>query len=91
MLRGIVDQQDQEDVLVAMILLFNEMLIEVGKDYPNVYHIDCRGAVPRNGWYNELHPESDHFEKIAHAFSLCIDDQHDKEKVYKVNDVANTK
>ena len=81
LLKGIEDQYIQESIIYAMIFEFNEMLIEVVKGFKdNIHHIDCRGLNDKDSWYNELHPESRIFEKIAKAYEMCIDgvidDQH---------------
>jgi hypothetical protein len=73
LLKGIKDPYIQEAIVYAMIYEFNEMLIKVTSNYNNVYHVDCRGLNTRNTWYNELHPESNIFRKIARAYEMCID------------------
>lgn len=90
LLAGITDENDQKDILFAMIYIFNEMLIEVGKNFENVFHIDCRNAVnPKKGWFDELHPESYEFKKIANVFARCINEEFDKQdgRVIKVQAV----
>jgi len=87
MIKGIVDQEDQEAILFAMIQEFNEMLIETGASFKNVYHIDCRGSVPIFGWYNELHPYSKYFKKIAKAYQKCIDGDV-KGRIIKVSELS---
>lgn len=72
-LKGISDQETQNAILYAMIFEFNEMMIEVASRYENVYHLDCRGLNDASSWYNELHPESRIFHKIADAYQKCID------------------
>ena len=68
-----------------MIHFFNEMLIEVGSKYENVYHIDSRGAVdPKKGWFDELHPKSKEFGKITRVFEKCIESTDIDKKIYKV-------
>jgi|GEM_PF-5706972 hypothetical protein len=61
----------------------NEMLIELGKEYDNVYHVDARGITAfyeksegkKQGtyWYDELHPMSKIFGIIADVYSDIID------------------
>lgn len=103
MLRGIVDPDEQRCIVRAMIHQFNEMMIGVVESkqpgsenyrFPNVFHIDCRGAVaPADGWYDELHPKSEYFEKIARAYQDCIDYDQDKKRgkppVYFADDERN--
>ena len=74
LIRGYRNEKEQKAIVFGMIELFNDMLIEVGKEYKNVYHIDCRGAVnEKRGWYNELHPHSKEFKKIAKVFEMCVE------------------
>jgi lysophospholipase L1-like esterase len=63
---GITDQYTQESIIMAMMFDFNEMLIELGKEFPNIYHVDVRGFTrflekhdnKKAGkyWFDELHP-----------------------------------
>ena len=70
-----------------MIDHFNEMLIEVGDNYENVYHVDARDFVDsKKGWYNELHPKSREFKKIAKVFEKCIETINPTEKVFNVKE-----
>ena len=53
--RGITKDQVQQNILYAMIYLFNEMMIEMGTLFntdgeARVFHIDSRGSVGRTGW-----------------------------------------
>lgn len=77
-LRGISDFDKQEDIMYSMIYLFNEMMIETGQffkeisGYDCVFHIDCRGAIGRDGWTDELHPLPENFRKVGKVFIDCI-------------------
>ena len=76
-MRGIVQGNQQRNMLYAMIYLFNEMMIHTGKlfnsIYPgSVYHIDARGTVDDQGWTDELHPKPKKFMQIAEQFIHCI-------------------
>ncbi len=85
LLRGYTKEQERSAIIYGMIEFFNEMMIEVGSEYENVFHIDSRGAVDtQNGWYNELHPKSHEFKKIASVFEKCIENDNRVKKVYKV-------
>jgi hypothetical protein len=87
LLRGYENQGEREAIVFGMIERFNEMLIDVGSRYDNVYHIDSRGTVKgRRNWYNELHPVSKEFKKIAKTYIKCIDSTDTSKKVYKVID-----
>lgn len=80
--KGISDTYEQMCIVSAMLYHFNEMLIRVGKHINEkvsdkkrkieVYHIDCRGAVKKDDWADELHPFSDSFKKIADVYQKCI-------------------
>lgn len=72
---GIHDENIQRGVMRVIIDRFNDMLITEGCSvYSNVYHIDSRGLVNTgdNVWFDELHPQSSVFKKIAMAFRDCI-------------------
>jgi hypothetical protein len=80
--RGIFDQYTQESIIMALMFDFNEMLIELGKEYPNIYHVDVRGFTrflevnnnKRKGkyWYDELHPSNPVFAEIAKTYIAII-------------------
>lgn len=73
MLNGITDGKTQRAIAFTIIHDFNEMLIEVGKNFDYVFHIDCRHSVGDKEWFNELHPKSRAFKRIADAYQTCID------------------
>ena len=79
LMRGVTRQQDQEDIVYAMIYLFNEMMIHMGKilneQYgQHVFHVDSRGSVGKGGWADELHPRPEHFIKTGEVFIHCINE-----------------
>jgi hypothetical protein len=92
MMVGLTDPDDQKAAVFAMIYEFNEMLIQIANysGFPNLYHIDCRGAAKPNDWYDELHLNSAKFAEVAEVFHKCIKDTnrvygvHKTKKVYKV-------
>ncbi len=93
MLKGIVDAEIQRCVVKAMIHEFNEMMVGIANAkrgtayrFPTVHHIDCRGIVDEHGWYDELHPKSPYFEKIACLYQKCIDAD-DPKRVYSKADL----
>jgi hypothetical protein len=76
MMKAITDPVLQKTIVRTMIFDFNEMLIKIAlkPDYKNVFHIDCRGACNNyHDWYDELHPKSGVFKKIAQRYQDCID------------------
>ncbi|MBN2274844.1 MAG: SGNH/GDSL hydrolase family protein [Bacteroidales bacterium] len=76
MLKGITDAELQRKIVRTMIFDFNEMLVKIASksDYPNLFHIDCRNiCTSRHDWYDELHPKSGIFKKIAQQYQKCID------------------
>ncbi len=90
LMRGYTNSSERIAIIYGMIEFFNESLIEVGEEYNNVYHIDSRGLVdPKKGWYNELHPKSHEFKKIASVFEKCIESSDTNKKVYRVINELN--
>ncbi len=79
---GIKDQYTKESIVMALIFDFNEMLIELGKEYPNIYHVDVRGFTrvleindhksPGTYWYDELHPTNPVFVEISKTYAAII-------------------
>ncbi len=77
LMRGIKNDEVQKNILYAMIYLFNEMMVEIGRecntnDKKSVFHVDCRDTVGEKGWTDELHALPIHFKKIANVFNGCI-------------------
>jgi hypothetical protein len=94
MMNGITDTLTQRGILEAIMFELNEMIIELGKEYKNVYHIDSRGFTsfyekykhkrPGSLWYNELHPKSVVFKAIADVYSNIIEGKTNNQKVVNV-------
>ncbi|WP_310426558.1 SGNH/GDSL hydrolase family protein [Chamaesiphon sp. VAR_48_metabat_135_sub] len=40
----------------------------------SVFHVDCRGAVNQNNWFDEIHPNNDGFKSVADRFKTVIED-----------------
>lgn len=85
MMNGINDPYLQQSIVNTLIFEMNEMLLELGKEYNNVYHVDSRGITefyekfkgrkPGSLWYDELHPKSKIFGIIARVYSDVINDK----------------
>ncbi|MES2418407.1 MAG: hypothetical protein V4541_09480 [Bacteroidota bacterium] len=92
-LRGIANKQDQEDMVYAMIYLFNEMMIETGKLFCEmcgrdaVCHVDSRGSVGSDDWTDELHPLPQRFRNTGKTFVDCINGVHSPKPLYTVNNL----
>ncbi len=75
---------------------FNEMLIELGKEYPNIFHADVRGFTRymeiRNNkkkgryWFDELHPTNYIFKQIAEVYYDIISNNEIDKRIFKVID-----
>ncbi len=75
---------------MALIFDFNEMLIELGKEYPNIYHVDVRGFThflethnhkhPEAYWYDELHPKDAVFTEISKVYIAIINNKTEKNR-----------
>ena len=87
-MRGYDDGKEQRAIIFGMINHFNEMLIETGADLPGVIHMDLRGSVERYGkWFDEIHPTSKTFGKIAEAFKICIESEDVSRKVFTAREM----
>ena len=85
MMNGINDPYLQQAIMKAITFEINEMLIELGKEYDNVYHIDARGITayyakykgkkPGYYWFDELHPKSEIFGIIADVYTDIINNK----------------
>lgn len=76
MIKGIIDKDLQRNIIMFFIYEFNRMFMEIANnpDFPNVYHIDCRG-IPKSekDWYDELHLKSGAYKSVASLYRLVID------------------
>lgn len=76
MIKGITDPTLQRAIVMAFIYEYNEMLIDVAKQFTNVSHIDCRDIPQKQeDWYDELHLKSHQYKKVAARFIKLIDDK----------------
>ena len=85
MAKGIIDPYIQKSIVKTLVFEFNEMLIELGKEYNNVYHVDARGFThyyehlknkrPGTYWYDELHPKNVIFRNLSSVFSAIANNQ----------------
>lgn len=85
MMNGINDSYLQQSIMKTIIFEMNEMLIELGKEYDNIYHVDSRGVTafyekykgrkPGAFWYDELHPKVQIFGIISDVYSDIIADK----------------
>lgn len=77
---GITQAEDQQAILFVIIHEFNEMLINLLRISPCGcihYHVDCRGVTKgkTDPWFDELHPKSKIFKKVADGFAKVIQEQ----------------
>ncbi|TNE62321.1 MAG: SGNH/GDSL hydrolase family protein [Bacteroidetes bacterium] len=83
-IRGITAADEKKSILATMIYEFNEMLIQVGARFKNIYHIDCRGMADANSWNDELHLKSENYKAIAQKYIECIECEEPAHKVFAV-------
>ena len=69
-----VPADGQAAVVRLLIDGLNERMIALAGDFPNVFHVDCRGAVgsARGSWHDELHPKDAGFARVADRFHQRI-------------------
>ncbi|MCD6090263.1 MAG: hypothetical protein J7J72_02070 [Bacteroidales bacterium] len=102
MVRGIIDPYIQKSIVASIIFEINEMMIELGKEYKNIYHVDSRGLTAylekrdhkKEGfyWYDELHPKAKVFSVIANTYADIINGKtNPKEHIIRVIDYISQK
>ena len=67
--KGILDPKDRQALINLIIDCFNETILENTAPFENVFYIDCRKCVPSDKWYDEIHPDSLGFDKVAGLFT----------------------
>lgn len=71
--RGIKNSATQHSIVVAMIDSFNEMQKQMAADFDNVHYLDLRLLAPeREDWWDEIHPKSKYFKKMAERYKTRI-------------------
>ena len=71
--KGINNIATRKTIGNYMIDEFNEMLKKVATEYPRVYYLDLRGKVPRDKWFDELHPNDEGFKIVADLYNKMIE------------------
>ncbi len=71
--QGIVDARLQADILRIAIDQFNTTLTHLASQFEGrVFHVDCRGVVTDQRWFDELHPTNEGFQAVAERFIAVI-------------------
>ena len=68
----IFDKETMKKALKAMIHVFNEMLIETGKHFEHVYHIDNRGMSTPHDWFDEIHVKNHKFLQVSETYYAAM-------------------
>jgi lysophospholipase L1-like esterase len=64
----------QREIMKVAIDRLNEAQIELVLQFRDrVFHVDCRGAVNQNNWFDEIHPNNDGFKSVADRFKTVIE------------------
>lgn len=64
----------QEDIIKVLIDRYNDALNRLASDFSgSVFVVNCRGAVPRDQWHDELHPTDEGYQSVAGRFKSVID------------------
>lgn len=69
----IYDTQIMQQILRALVHIFNEMLIETGAAFDHVYHVDSRGLATSADWFDEIHLKSNKYLRVANTYYTAIE------------------
>lgn len=69
---GITNRGLQGQIVKTMLDTFNHELAVLASAYPQVTYVDVRNTVRMGQWFDELHPDSRGFEKIASRIKAAI-------------------
>lgn len=72
--QGIADPALQRAITAVMVDMFNKGLKRVAAMFEHVRHVDCRGAVPPDEWYDELHPTNTGFLAASRRIAAVVED-----------------
>lgn len=69
-----LDEYSLQRLIVKEVIdYFNERLGNIASEFYQVSFVDCRGLVGEDEWYDELHPKSSGFQKIAAQFKALME------------------
>ncbi|MCG8329155.1 MAG: hypothetical protein MI974_15780 [Chitinophagales bacterium] len=83
-IRRVNNQEEKNCIMTAMIHEYNNMMIDVGSKFEDIYHIDCRELADRKSWIDELHLRSRYYKKIADKYIECIESDNPGRRIFKV-------
>ena len=69
---GITDRTLQKEIIRVVMDRVNDMLRDLAGTFDGVTFLDLRGRVPANEWYDELHPVSRGYKRVADVFIEAI-------------------
>ncbi|MEE8136874.1 MAG: serine protease [Thermodesulfobacteriota bacterium] len=69
---GINDSKLQREILIVIMDRMNDIISNAADQFPNITYLKLTDIVPRNGWYDELHPKSSNFGALAAVFMDAI-------------------
>ena len=70
-----IPEQYRTEILKILVEKFNEKLEILASRYPQVVYVNCRGSVgPKNNWFDEIHPLSPGFSRVAKRFQVKIEE-----------------
>lgn len=75
MLKGFRGKTLRDSLIHTFIFEFNLIFMDLVQlpDFPNVFHIDCRGVASlHDSWFDELHLKSHEYKRIAEVYADCI-------------------
>ncbi|NEP15207.1 MAG: SGNH/GDSL hydrolase family protein [Symploca sp. SIO2C1] len=70
--KGITDPSLQQAIMKVVVDRLNEEQIALMAKMDRVFHIDCRGAVGNNQWFDEIHPTNEGYQHVAERFHQKI-------------------
>jgi lysophospholipase L1-like esterase len=72
--KKIEPQAEREQLISFMVDQFNDRLQVAAQRFPNrISYIDVRGLVPRDSWFDEIHPTNSGFQLVADKFIAEIE------------------
>jgi lysophospholipase L1-like esterase len=75
--KNITNGDLQRGIMKIAIDRLNEAQIELVDEtqfHNRVFHVDCRGAVNKNNWFDEIHPNDSGFQSVADRFKTVIEE-----------------
>lgn len=70
--QGILDPELQRSVMIAIMDRYNAELAQLAAGIAYVHHVNCRGCIVPEHWYDAMHPTDDGYARVSRLFDARL-------------------